>query len=262
MRRAAALRRAPLIVMAIMVMCSGRAQAQSQPNGQLWGEFTLSWVRSPRLSYDVDIEPQVLVIVPEGKPDWATLDVTPSLDYVATRWLDVVGEFLAASTKQTNEVNSLELTERAGVRFHLFSRNLSTRLRDRELRELPPSRRLVVRDFARIEQRNIFYSNEEGDSASWRFRNRLEVQFPLNQGNVTVDKTRYALADWEWFVPLNDQPKERFASKQRVRVGLGYRRNFAWRYEALYIWGRSLDTTTDSFTTSDNIIDFKVKRVF
>jgi hypothetical protein len=70
------------------------------------------------------------------------------------------------------------------------------------------------------------------------------------------------LTDWEWFIPLNSDPKERFANKQRIRLGFGYRQDSKWRYEALYIWGRSLNTTADSFTTSDNIISLRVKRVF
>jgi hypothetical protein len=45
-------------------------------------------------------------------------------------------------------------------------------------------------------------------------------------------------------------------------VGLAYRRSFAWRYEMLYMWTRSRDTTDQDFATSDNIIDFRVKRVF
>jgi hypothetical protein len=236
--------------------------AHAQTNGQLWGEFTLAWPRSDHLTYAVDVEPKVLVIVPEGKPGWATLDVTPSVDYAAKKWLDVVGEFLYGSTKETDDLNSQEVTARAGARFHLLSRNLPTLVRDRGLRELPPRRRLVLRDFARIEQRNIFYSDGDPTSSTWRFRNRLELQFPLNHTNMTLDRTRYVLADWEWFVPLNDDPKERFANKQRIRAGLGFRRDVRWRYEVLYIWGRSLDTTTDAFTTSDNIVDFRLKRVF
>ena len=37
---------------------------------------------------------------------------------------------------------------------------------------------------------------------------------------------------------------------------------FAWRFEALYIWNRSRNTIDEGFTTSDNIIDFRVKRVW
>ena len=45
-------------------------------------------------------------------------------------------------------------------------------------------------------------------------------------------------------------------------TGLGYRRSFHWRFEALYIWTRSRNTIADDFTTSDNIIDIRVKRLF
>ena len=73
--------------------------------------------------------------------------------------------------------------------------------------------------------------------------------------------TRYALADWEWFIPLGD-PQERFANRQRIRTGIGYRRNLQWRFEALYTWTRSRDTTDPDFATSDNIVNLRVKRVF
>ena len=71
----------------------------------------------------------------------------------------------------------------------------------------------------------------------------------------------YWLTDWEWFIPLSE-PGERFASKQRIRLGLGYRRNLQWRFEALYMWTRSRNTIEDGFKTSDNIIDLRLKRVF
>ena len=78
---------------------------------------------------------------------------------------------------------------------------------------------------------------------------------------MTDDGARYLSADWEWFVPLGD-PTERFANRQRIRAGLGVRRNRNWRFETIYMWTRSRDTTQDSFRTSDNIIDIRIKRVF
>jgi hypothetical protein len=41
-----------------------------------------------------------------------------------------------------------------------------------------------------------------------------------------------------------------------------YRHSVSWRYAALYIWNRSRDTTTDSFTTAEHIVDVQVKRVW
>jgi hypothetical protein len=84
---------------------------------------------------------------------------------------------------------------------------------------------------------------------------------PLNKARITDDGARYLLADWEWFMPLDD-PNERFANRQRIRAGLGYRRSFNWRYELLYIWTRSRETIDEGFSTTENIIDIRVKRLF
>jgi hypothetical protein len=84
---------------------------------------------------------------------------------------------------------------------------------------------------------------------------------PINKERITDDGAWYWLADWEWFVPLDD-PEERFASRQRIRGGIGYRRSFKWRYELLYVRTRSRNTIDEAFSTSENIIDVRVKRLF
>ena len=40
------------------------------------------------------------------------------------------------------------------------------------------------------------------------------------------------------------------------------RRSFNWRYEVLYMWTRSRDTIEEGFSTTENIIDVRVKRLF
>jgi hypothetical protein len=236
---------------------SAPARADAQTNAQLWGNITLNWVKSERLTYELDLEPKVLLSAPEGDPDWRNLDVTPNVEYSPKRWLDVVLDTTIGRTKQTDDVDTVEVTPRVGARFHLFSRALRHHPRERA-----PARRIVVRDLVRVEARNFYYSGGDVDySFSARFRNRLEFLMPLNRARVTDDGARYLVSDWEWFIPLSDQD-ERFANKQRIRAGLGYRRSFAWRFEAIYIWTRSRNTIDDDFTTSDNIIDLRVKRVF
>ena len=236
---------------------SDPARAHAQTNVQLWGNITLNWVKSEHLTYELDLEPKVLLSAPEGDPDWRNLDVTPNVEYSPKRWLDAVVDTTIGRTKQSDDVDTVELTPRVGARFHLFSRALTNHPRERA-----PNRRIVVRDLVRFEARNFYYSGGDVDySFSARFRNRLEFLLPLNRERLTDDGARYLVSDWEWFVPLSDQG-ERFANKQRIRAGLGYRRSVAWRFEAIYIWTRSRNTLEDDFTTSDNIIDIRVKRVF
>lgn len=235
-----------------------RSPASAQPDLQLWGSLTLNWPKSHRLSYQVEIEPKVLVVAEEDDPGWATLDLIPNVDFAVRPWLDLVGEIQTGYTAQTDDLNSFELSPRGGVRLHLLSRDVR---RVVDLRELPPKRRIVIRDLMRVEWRNLFYNEDQDTSSTVRFRNRLELLVPLNKDRLTDSGARYLTADWEWFIPVEDVT-ERFANKQRIRAGLGYRRSFHWRFEALYIWNRSRNTAGDGFTTSDNIIDVRVKRVF
>jgi hypothetical protein len=231
--------------------------ASAQVTTQLWGNLTFNWVKSERLVYELDFEPKALLAAPEGEPDWRNLDVTPNVEYSLRPWLDLVADTTIGRTLQTDDVHSTELTPRFGARFHLFSRA-------RQLRvvEQAPRRRIVVRDLVRVESRNFFYSGGDTDSDSTvRFRNRLEFLVPLNKERITDDGACYVLADWEWFAPLDDA-EERFANRQRIRTGIGYRRSFKWRYEVLYIWTRSRNTIDEGFSTNENVIDVRVKRIF
>jgi hypothetical protein len=236
--------------------------AVAQTNLQLWGNATVDWRKTDRATYSLDTEPKVLVAVPEGKPGWWSVDLIPAVQYAAKDWLDVTGEFDASYTRQTDNNNSLELTPRVGLLIHFSSRGIPAVVRERNVRsERPPKRRLVVRDWIRVEWRNFFYSDGSPSSSNWRLRNRLEFQFPLNRANTTMNGACYVQADWEWFIPIGD-PSERFANRHRIRTGLGYRRDVRWQFEVLYLWSRSRDTTGEPFTTTSNAINFRVKRVF
>jgi hypothetical protein len=239
------------------------APALAQTNLQLWGNVTLDWVKSSRLAYGLDVEPKVLLSAPDDDPGWHSMDVTPSIEYAWKHWLDLVGETAVGYTQQTDDVNSWEVTPRGGARFHVFSRDVPTAIPGRPLqKEFPPRRRVVLRDLLRVEARSLFYTGDgSGNSSTVRFRNRLELLVPLNRETLSADRVRYLLADWEWFIPLGE-PDERFANKQRIRAGIGYRRSIAWRFELLYMWTRSRNTIEEGFTTNDNIIDVRIKRVF
>ena len=117
------MRIAPLTLLLVTLVA---ADAAAQTNGQLWGNLTFDWIRSPRLTYELDIEPKVLVSKPADDPGWRNLDVTPSVEFAMKKRLDLVGELVTGFTKQTDDENSVELTPRIGVRLHLFSRDLPT----------------------------------------------------------------------------------------------------------------------------------------
>jgi len=118
------------------------------------------------------------------------------------------------------------------------------------------SDRLVYElDFEPVE----YGANMDSDSTV-RFRNRLEFLVPLNTERITDDGARYLLTDWEWFMPIDD-PEERFANSASgpalvtVAASTG-------EYELLYIWTRSRDALDAEFSTNEDLVDVRVKRVF
>ena len=123
----------------------------------------------------------------------------------------------------------------------------------------PDRSRIYIRDWQRVESRNIYYVEDEFWSNTWRYRNRLEFYFPLNNPHMFVDKTWYLLADAELFVNLDSAPEERFNDNWRLRGGLGYRVSFSWQVEAIYTRQLARDTLAESFDFSNNIFRFRFK---
>jgi hypothetical protein len=241
---------------AAFLMLALPSAASAQVTTQLWGHLTLDWIRSHHVTYQIDVEPKVLLSAPEGDPGWASLEVTPHVEYGRGPWFDVIGELAIAETWQTDDLNSTDLTPRIGMWLHLLAN-----VRDLVFREKQPRRRLVLRDLVRVEWRNISYSDGRPRQSTTRFRNRLEASWPLTRQRITENGAVYLVSDWEWFIPLDD-PDERFANRQRIRGGIGYRRSFAWRFEAHYVWNRSRNTIDEEFTTSDHCVDLRLKRVW
>lgn len=241
-----------VLVPFLLCQAAGEAPAQTT-SGQIWANFTLDHPKGERLVFEVDLEPKAQF---SGSDTWRGVDVTPAAEYYPNRWLDLVGETAFARTRQSNAVSSFEVTPRVGVRLHLLS-NLRT------MRPGPrPLGRVSVANLARVEWRNFWYSDDTPSSHETRLRNRLELKVGLNHAELSLDKTLYLIADFEFFVPLSDDVPERFATKRRTRAGLGYCRDPKWRFEALYIRDGTRTTDEGSFTTAANIVDFRLKVLF
>ena len=54
---------------ACCLLLSASSTAFAQTNLQLWGNVTLDWVKSDRLTYEFDIEPKVLLYAPDDEPE-------------------------------------------------------------------------------------------------------------------------------------------------------------------------------------------------
>ena len=149
------------------------------------------------------------------------------------------------------------MTPRIGVRL-----NLLNNLRENADLKVAPLGRIRVATLIRLEYRNFWYSDDENSQHEWRLRIRLESKIGINHADFSQDNSLYGIADVEGFVPLSGEVSERFASKARARLGLGYRIRYATRFDVLYIRNWHRDTNQGPREPTSNALDLRLKLFF
>ncbi|HEV8512368.1 MAG TPA: hypothetical protein VGQ59_03795 [Cyclobacteriaceae bacterium] len=98
--------------------------------------------------------------------------------------------------------------------------------------------------------------------ATWeqqiRPRVRGEIIIPVNQDSYYKNDLWYVMIDAEYLFVETDV-EERFANRFRLRVGAGYRLNYSYRFELLYMYQQSRDGIDESFSSSNDIVRVRFK---
>jgi len=238
----------------VVIFAAGHLYAAQDVSSQWWGNVILSYPKSEKLYFELDFEPKLTL---SGDVTWRNLDTTPLVEYYLNKWIDLTGEVVIGFTKQSNDTRSFELSPRIGIRIH-FLENITDQLRPERL----PRRRVTLASLLRIEYRNLAYSGDMESEHEWRLRNRFEFKLPINNINLAIDRTLYIMADYEAYIPLGNEVAESFATKGRLRAGLGYRKNYKWRIELLYIRDWAKDTIEEKGQVSIHAIDLRLKIFF
>lgn len=216
-----------------------RAQddTSSSPANQVWVNANLGKRFSERTFGRLDIEPKWQV---SGDEPWRSLDVTPRVEGYPLEWLDLLAETEVGATKQDDDQDTLEITPRIGVTWHMFARMAPLRGEATGHEPRLSLTRLHLSTLIRLEWRNLFYSDDTPDSHEWRARFRLGGELAVNHGSLAQEHTVYALGDAEYYLPLWGDVSERYVNKVRIRMGLGYRVSRATQIEVLLVrdWNR------------------------
>jgi len=238
---------------------AGSSTAAAQSTGEMWGDFRIDWLQTRRLTWEIEVEPKKSITVPSGTSGWASLDVTPSVQYTLAKWVDALAEFDWGYKPNGDDV--IETDSRVGFNFRILSQLLPDRgARRGAEREKQPLRRFVPSNLLRFEYEDKDPLNGGATTTTWRLRDRQEIAYPFNRKKLTADGAVYATGDVEVFVLLGDVSDPRF-NQYRVRAGVGYRRDFSWRFEALFVQTRQRSGDS-GFSTSSNAFDARVQRVF
>ena len=249
-----------LLVLIILPAHRVIAEEASETSTQLWVNFMLGRPVNDQFYVEYDIE--AAGAIDEAEP-WKYLYGTGLAEYYPNQWVDLTGELVTGVTKQTSAEDSAELATRLGIRLHLVRQIFATGFLNKYRPERFSEKRFTIANLARLEFRKFWYTGDRDDETEVRFRNRLETKFALNESNLNSDGVIYLLADVEFFVPLSDEEvAERFATTRRLRLGLGYRFSYKWRFETLYMQDNAKDTIESDINVDARMIDLRFRRFF
>lgn len=213
--------------------------AVAQQDEQLWLEWQLSYPFANRYLLENTTTYQTL-LNKDGK--WRSFNITPTFEYTLLRRLDMLSEISMGYTNQQEGISTFEIAPMVGGRFFITqNKKIDTRL----------VLRYQVRGFKQIEADDWEVSN--------RTRLRGEIYWSMNGPNLFTDKLWYMFADYEEFFVFDQQLDERYANRRRARIGLGYRLSYKHRFDLSYTLQASRNEIEDSFTNTDNVIQFKYK---
>ncbi len=211
----------------------------AQTNQQAWFEYMLNYP----FASSYNMENAVTYSTALSGPKWRALDYSLTVERSLTQHVDVMAQTVVAYTNQTETYNTLEIRPVIGTRLHFT-----------------PNNRIQTRLLLRLEQRNF----EDLDTKTWtqtyRPRARAEALIPINRKSYFDDDLWYGILDAEYlFANADTDVKERFANKFRLRAGIGYRLNYTFRFEFIYLYQESRNGIDETFSSSDNIFRFRLK---
>jgi hypothetical protein len=226
-----------IILVVAAVAFSSRAAAQDDVTEQLWFEYMLEYPFANSFNLENSFTYSTLL----GEPKWRAFDYSPSLEWSITQHIDLIGQAVFSYTAQTESYNTFEVRPILGTKLYFT-----------------PNRRIQTRLLIRMEQRN-FKNLDDGEwTHTFRPRIRAEIIAPINRKTIYEDKMWYGIVDGEALF-TNDDINERFANKFRLRLGVGYRLSYGYRFEFIFMSQDSRTGTDEDLTTSDNIFRFRVK---
>ena len=225
-----------VVLLSIIVLSGVYARGQTT-NTQLWVEYRLNIPFANSFNLENAFTYSTLF----NTPRWRSYEYSPTLVYALTQNIDLTLGGTVCYTNQFDNYNTLELRPVVGSRIHIT-----------------PNRRVLLRLYARVEQRNFLNLETDEWDHAMRPRIRVESLIPINRKSYFEDRLWYGVFDIELLF-TEDDVQERFANRFRGRIGIGYRVNYTSRFEFLYMNQQSRSGIDDDFSSSDNIFRIRYK---
>ena len=209
----------------------------AQNDRQLWTDFQIDYPFGGQYLVEATASYQTLL---NKDQEWRAFYFTPAFEFTRFRKVDLLFNVPIGFTRQQPGNATHEADPSLGARFRVSQ-----------------GKRIDLNIIAKAEERFFYQVESQQWTSSNRLRLKAEVFISLNGPNLFTDRLLYSIADYEEFIVTDQQLNERYANLRRARIGLGYRHSYAHRFELIYTKQSSRDQISDSFATSNDILQVR-----
>ena len=199
--------------LAVLLLCSvgsGALQAQSSQQVATTMQFTYPVNSHVVGKLDVGGSAQVY-----GAGQWDRIGLQPAVDFHLARWADLLTQVQLDYVYQAANVNTFEVRPAIGLRLFWM-----------------PASRVSLRNRTLLELRDVIYLVGDTSSTSFRLRDRIELRVAINHPTFERNELLYFIGEFEGLLNPEGAPDERFLDKFILTLGLGFRFDYNWRFEA------------------------------
>jgi hypothetical protein len=210
--------------MVVLLSCAalgGSLAAQS--SDQVATTLQLNYPLSRRAMGKLDVGGTAQV---NGVGRWDKIGIQPAVDFHLARWADLLTQVQVDYVYQAANVNTVEIRPALGIRLIAV-----------------PTSRVLLRNRTLLEWRDLIYLAGDTNSTSWRLRDRIAVRVAINHSSFEQNQLLYWIGDLEGLLNPDSPPDERFLDRFILTLGLGFRFNYTWRFEAGWQGQEALNTT-------------------
>ncbi|WP_430817658.1 DUF2490 domain-containing protein [Carboxylicivirga sp. RSCT41] len=248
------MRKIPFTILILVLTTSAFGQNESE--WQLWSNIVVGSNITSQLYVHADIRHRQNI----GNNFWNNTGILIRAEYSFNKLLNASFELLNNHTKQSSSISNYEFAQRLGIKVFILRNGVNIFKLKKGLEGFSPKTELT--NLTRFDHRIFNYPDVDITDYFWRLRNRTQFKYALNRETLLENKLLTLFADLELFFPLSNEPKERYLSKMRFRIGPEYRYSVRWRFRILY----AFDHAGNGFSNNDNIesqmLNLRIKYVF
>jgi hypothetical protein len=228
----------PILVFIILVRFSvSHAQQMEDVDTQSWFDFRAYYVIDSLWTYDGDYGIRGII----SGEDWQRAYINPSVVYNLNVNTVVRGGIRFIYTNEMTTSNTFELRPWQGIRFIW-----------------PRTKYLIISQYARLEQRFTFYTENSDFDFALRARYRIMAKTP-NLRLEAIDQIFYFFTSFEIFGNIGKAIEETFVDRTRLTFGMGYFFSQPFRMEITYTFQGSRGGSEDGIKIGVHIIRLRLK---